>query len=129
MERQRSRRCAPRPAARTPEADRRASETKREFFEKERGAQQIANELRAQGKEAAAEFLEQAEAALRLDRITPHIDKKLPPESHVPQFTDSQPVGGVARVGQLQRDVLRAHRRILPRCARRRRAACHGLGR
>jgi predicted dehydrogenase len=24
-------------------------------------------------------------------------DKKLPPESHVPQFTDSQPVGGVAR--------------------------------
>lgn len=46
---------------RTSEAERRASETKREFFEKERGAQQIANELRAQGKEAAAEFLEQAE--------------------------------------------------------------------
>lgn len=49
--------------ARTPEAERRARETKREFFEKERGAQQIANELRAQGKEAAAEFIEQAEFA------------------------------------------------------------------
>lgn len=46
---------------RTAEAERRARETKREFFEKERGAQQIANELRAQGKTAAAEFIEQAE--------------------------------------------------------------------
>lgn len=46
---------------RTAEAERRASEIKREFFEKERGAQQIANELRAQGKEAAAEFIEQVE--------------------------------------------------------------------
>ncbi len=46
---------------RTPEADRRATEIRREFFEKERGAQQIANELRAQGREAAAEFIEQAE--------------------------------------------------------------------
>lgn len=46
---------------RTAEAERRASEIKREFFEKERGAQQIANELRAQGKEAAAEFVEKAE--------------------------------------------------------------------
>ncbi len=53
----------------TSEADRRASETKREFFEKERGAQQIANELRAQGKEAAAEFIEQAEFAQDLDGI------------------------------------------------------------
>ena len=51
---------------RTSEAERRASETKREFFEKERGAQQIANELRAQGKEAAAEFIEQAEFAADL---------------------------------------------------------------
>lgn len=48
---------------RTVEAERRAMETKREFFEKERGAQQIANELRAQGKEAAAEFIENAEFA------------------------------------------------------------------
>lgn len=48
-------------ASRTPEADRRASEIKREFFEKERGAQQIANELRARGNDAAAEFIEQAE--------------------------------------------------------------------
>ncbi len=47
--------------SRTPEAERRASEVKREFFEKERGAEQIANELRARGNEAAAEFIEQAE--------------------------------------------------------------------
>jgi len=46
---------------RTAEAERRASEVKREFFEKERGVQQIADELRAQGKEAAAEFFETAE--------------------------------------------------------------------
>ncbi len=52
---------------RTVDADRRASETKREFFEKERGAQQIANELRARGKDAAAEFIENAEFADTLD--------------------------------------------------------------
>ena len=52
---------------RTSEAERRAAETKREFFEKERGVQQIANELRAQGKEAAAEFIEQAEFAGNLE--------------------------------------------------------------
>ena len=44
----------------TTEANRRASEIKKEFFEKERGAKQIADELRAQGKEAAAEFIEDA---------------------------------------------------------------------
>ncbi|HMQ03796.1 MAG TPA: hypothetical protein PKD26_07760 [Pyrinomonadaceae bacterium] len=49
------------------ESSRRASETKREFFEKERGAQQIANELRAQGKEAAAEFIETSEFGVDLD--------------------------------------------------------------
>jgi hypothetical protein len=48
--------------ARTPEAERRARETRREFFEKERGAQQIADELRAQGRGAAAEFIESAES-------------------------------------------------------------------
>ena len=48
--------------ARTPEAERRARETRREFFEKERGAQQIAEELRARGKTAAAEFIETAES-------------------------------------------------------------------
>ncbi|MDQ6788309.1 MAG: hypothetical protein M3033_16010 [Acidobacteriota bacterium] len=48
---------------RTAEAERKASEIKREFFEKTRGAQQIASELRAQGKAAAAEFIEQAEFA------------------------------------------------------------------
>lgn len=48
--------------ARTPEAERRARETRREFFEKARGAQQIAGELRAQGRVAAAEFIENAES-------------------------------------------------------------------
>jgi hypothetical protein len=48
--------------ARTPEAERRARETRREFFEKERGAQQIAGELRARGQTAAAEFFESAES-------------------------------------------------------------------
>ncbi|MDQ2973933.1 MAG: hypothetical protein M3R69_00820 [Acidobacteriota bacterium] len=43
------------------EAERRARETRREFFEKERGAQQIAQELRARGKSAAAEFFESAD--------------------------------------------------------------------
>jgi hypothetical protein len=46
---------------RSAEAARRATETKREFFEKERGAEQIVNELRAQGKEAAAEFFEKSD--------------------------------------------------------------------
>lgn len=48
-------------SSRTSEAERRARETKREFFEKERGARQIADELRARGKNAAAEFFETAE--------------------------------------------------------------------
>ena len=47
--------------ARTPEAERRAKETKVEFFEKERGARQIADELRARGQTAAAEFFEEAD--------------------------------------------------------------------
>jgi len=47
--------------AKTSEAERRAKETHREFFEKERGARQIAQELRARGKTAAAEFFETAE--------------------------------------------------------------------
>ena len=68
--------------ATTPEADRRARETRREFFEKERGAQQIADELRAQGRNAAAEFMEAAESlgtdgALEIDDawlIAEHIE-------------------------------------------------------
>ncbi len=48
--------------ARTPEAERRAKETRREFFEKERGAQQVADEMRARGQTAAAEFFETAES-------------------------------------------------------------------
>lgn len=47
--------------ARSSEAERRAKETKSEFFEKERGARQIADELRARGNIAAAEFFETAE--------------------------------------------------------------------
>jgi hypothetical protein len=47
--------------SRTLEAERRARETKNEFFEKERGARQVVEELRAQGNEAAAEFIENAE--------------------------------------------------------------------
>lgn len=50
-------------AARSAEAERRAKETQREFFEKERGARQIAEELRARGNSAAAEFFESAELA------------------------------------------------------------------
>ena len=45
----------------TGEAQRRALETRKEFFEKERGARQIAEELRARGQTAAAEFFEAAE--------------------------------------------------------------------
>ena len=47
--------------ARSAEAERRARETRREFFEKERGARQIAQELRARGNAAAAEFFETAD--------------------------------------------------------------------
>jgi regulator of extracellular matrix RemA (YlzA/DUF370 family) len=48
--------------ARTAEAERRARETQREFFEKERGRAQIADELRARGMTAAAEFVESADS-------------------------------------------------------------------
>ena len=48
--------------ARTPDAERRVRETRREFFEKERGAQQVADEMRARGLGAAAEFVESAES-------------------------------------------------------------------
>lgn len=61
----------------TSEAERRAAETKREFFEKERGTQQIANELRAQGKEAAAEFIEGSEFGLDLDAAGMDLDDAL----------------------------------------------------
>jgi hypothetical protein len=47
--------------ARSGEAERRATETRQEFFEKERGARQIADELRARGQNAAAEFFESAD--------------------------------------------------------------------
>ena len=68
--------------ARTSEADRRVRETRREFFEKERGARQVADEMRARGLGAAAEFVESAEsfdveAGLTLDDawlIAQHIE-------------------------------------------------------
>lgn len=44
--------------ARSAEAERRVNETRQEFFDKERGARQIADELRARGNSAAAEFFE-----------------------------------------------------------------------
>lgn len=61
----------------TGEAERRAAETKREFFEKERGTQQIANELRAQGKEAAAEFIEKSDFGQDLDAAGMDVDDAL----------------------------------------------------
>lgn len=63
--------------AKTPEAERRASETKREFFEKERGTEQIAAELRAQGKEAAAQFIEQSDFGVDLDAAGMELDDAL----------------------------------------------------
>jgi len=57
-------------SARTPEAERRVRETRREFFEKERGAQQIADELRARGQTAAAEFIESAETVGTIEEFT-----------------------------------------------------------
>ncbi len=48
-------------ADRSADAERRARETRKEFFEKERGAQQIAQELRTRGNTAAAEFFETAD--------------------------------------------------------------------
>ena len=50
--------------ARTTEAERRVRETRREFFEKEFGVQQVAEEMRARGMTAAAEFIEAAESAV-----------------------------------------------------------------
>jgi regulator of extracellular matrix RemA (YlzA/DUF370 family) len=49
-------------AARTPDSERRVRETRREFFEKERGARQVAEEMRARGMNAAAEFFEGSES-------------------------------------------------------------------
>jgi hypothetical protein len=55
---------------RTAEAERRASEIKSEFFEKARGAQQIASELRARGNNAAAEFIESSEFSGNLQAVS-----------------------------------------------------------
>jgi hypothetical protein len=55
---------------RTAEAERRAAEIKSEFFEKDRGAQQIAGELRARGNIAAAEFIENSEFSGNLQAVS-----------------------------------------------------------
>lgn len=68
---------------RTAEAERRAQEIKREFFEKERGAQQIANEFRAQGKEAAAEFIESADFVKNLDETDLSFEDAIFLASHI----------------------------------------------
>ena len=61
--------------ARTPEAERRVKEIQEEFFLKERGAQQrIAEELRAQGKKAAAEFVEELLATETVVFVGPDMD-------------------------------------------------------
>ena len=52
------------------EAERRARETRKEFFEKERGARQIADELRARGQTAAAEFFEAAELTTAVGELS-----------------------------------------------------------
>jgi len=54
----------------TGDAERRARETRKEFFEKERGARQIADELRARGQTAAAEFFETAELSTAAGELT-----------------------------------------------------------
>ncbi|MET0622762.1 MAG: hypothetical protein ABW250_07275 [Pyrinomonadaceae bacterium] len=56
--------------ARTPDAERRVRETRREFFEKERGARQVADEMRARGMGAAAEFVESAETFADADGLS-----------------------------------------------------------
>ena len=56
--------------ARSAEAERRVKETRREFFEKERGARQIAQELRTRGNAAAAEFFENAELTTLSGELT-----------------------------------------------------------
>jgi hypothetical protein len=74
---------------RTAEAERRARETKREFFEKERGAQQIANELRAQGNFAAAEFIEKAEFVGNLESSGLTVEDALLIAKHI-EIPDSE---------------------------------------
>jgi hypothetical protein len=56
--------------SRSAEAERRAKETRLEFFEKERGARQIAEELRARGSNAAAEFFETADLTSAGETLT-----------------------------------------------------------
>src|SRR5438128_6665668 len=67
--------------ARTAEAERRAKETREEFFEKERGARQIAQELRARGNNAAAEFFETAELATATGEMS--LDDAWPSAQHI----------------------------------------------
>lgn len=57
-------------SARTPDSERRVRETRREFFEKERGARQVAEEMRARGMNAAAEFFEESESVGEADGLS-----------------------------------------------------------
>ena len=57
-------------SARTGETARLVTETRKEFFEKERGARQIAEELRARGQTAAAEFFESADLSTATGEFT-----------------------------------------------------------
>jgi hypothetical protein len=57
-------------SARTADAERRAREIRSEFFEKERGAKQISQELRAQGNTAAAEFFESADLSTSTGQLS-----------------------------------------------------------
>jgi regulator of extracellular matrix RemA (YlzA/DUF370 family) len=110
--------------ARTTEAERRAREVRREFFEKERGAQQIAAEMRARGQAAAAEFFEQAESLGTVGGLTvedawliaEHIevadadidDSWLPRERLEELFTESEE----QRAAQVERIIAEAEREV-----------------
>jgi hypothetical protein len=70
-------------AARTTEAERRVRETRREFFEKEFGVQQVAEEMRARGMTAAAEFIESAESARAAGAVALSVEDAWLLASHV----------------------------------------------
>ncbi|HEY9282365.1 MAG TPA: hypothetical protein VIP46_02825 [Pyrinomonadaceae bacterium] len=69
--------------ARTTEAERRVRETRREFFEKEFGVQQVAEEMRARGMTAAAEFIESAESAAAAGAVALSVEDAWLLASHV----------------------------------------------
>ena len=115
--------------ARSTEADRRVRETRREFFEKERGAQQVAEEMRARGFGAAAEFVETSEsigagAALSLDDawlIAQHIevsdadiDDSWLPLERIEEFYDESPEQRAANAERVISETLAEVGQIAP---------------